>query len=389
MDIKSEILTEIKNIASELLEIRETLYNNPELGLEEYIACNLLSSKLCSHGFTVTQNFCSMETSFCAEYSSEIPGPTIAFLCEYDALPGIGHACGHNLIAAMSFGAACGLKKVIDRIGGKIIVYGTPDEESTSGKITLVREGAFDHVDAVIMCHPYSSSVKSGATLGLGALQFEFFGSSAHAAQPKEYCKNALDAMVMSYLNINNLKQYIPDANIYGIIDNGGSRPNIIPDYTSMRFYIRAANKHKLNEYMDRVSPCVVQTSKASDVEVKVTEFENRVDNLVTNEALSEAFTKNYQSLSSFILEEPTGYSATSDIGNVSHVVPTIHPWIAITENTSLVLHNKDFAFATMTNTATEQMILSSAAMAQTGYDFLTSEKLRHQVELDFYNNVK
>ena len=274
-------------------------------------------------------------------------------------------------------------------IGGKIIVYGTPDEESTSGKITLVREGAFDHVDAVIMCHPYSSSVKSGATLGLGALQFEFFGSSAHAAQPKEYCKNALDAMVMSYLNINNLKQYIPDANIYGIIDNGGSRPNIIPDYTSMRFYIRAANKHKLNEYMDRVSQCVVQTSKASDVEVKVTEFENRVDNLVTNEALSEAFTKNYQSLSSFILEEPTGYSATSDIGNVSHVVPTIHPWIAITENTSLVLHNKDFAFATMTNTATEQMILSSAAMAQTGYDFLTSEKLRHQVELDFYNNVK
>ena len=126
-----------------------------------------------------------------------------------------------------------------------------------------------------------------------------------------------------------------------------------------------------------------------SNVEVKVTEFENRVDNLVTNEALSEAFTKNYQSLSSFILEEPTGYSATSDIGNVSHVVPTIHPWIAITENTSLVLHNKDFAFATMTNTATEQMILSSAAMAQTGYDFLTSEKLRHQVELDFYNNVK
>ena len=243
---------------------------------------------------------------------------------------------------------------------------------------------AFDNIDAVIMCHPCTESEESGTTLGLGALQFEFRGISAHAALPKEDCRNALDALVMSYLNINNLKQYIPGANIYGIIDNGGSRPNIIPDYASMKYYIRAASMKKLQEYMDRVAGCVRHTARASGVSVDVTEFENRVEGLVTNHTLSDVFKENYEKLTTLRLKKPETYAATSDIGNVSNVVPTIHSWIGITSAGGPALHNPEFTDATMTDFAAGEMLSAAVAMAQTGYQVITEPELLQKIRLEF-----
>lgn len=381
---KEKIRQYLLENSRDLYRIRKQLYENPEIGLEEVNASQLLMQLLKKEGFTVAERFCNMPTGFKAEYDSGKPGAVIAFISEYDALPEIGHACGHNIIAAMGYGAAIGLKHVIDEAGGKVILFGTPDEERTSGKVTFVEEHAFDEVDVVIMSHPYPFSEESGVTMGLGALKFEFIGKSAHAAQPKEYCKNSLDALVMAYLNINNLKQYIPEANIYGIIDNGGSRPNIIPDYASMKYYIRAANKFKLQEYMERITDCVIYTAKASNVDVHVTEFEKRVENLVTNHTLANIFKGNYELLSSQRLQKPIGYAATSDIGNVSNVVPTIHSWISIGDNKDKALHNIEFAEATMTDEAGLEMLYTAIAMAQTGLDILKSPDLLKEIKKEF-----
>ncbi len=381
---KKEIENDILGKKEDMYRIRRELYENPETGLEETMASELLTDMFRKEGFSVTKGVYGLKTGFRAEYESGKAGPSIGFICEYDALPKIGHACGHNMIAAMSYGAACGLKSVLNEIGGKIVVFGTPDEESTSGKVNFVEGHAFDSIDAVIMCHPYPESEESGATLGLGALQFEFHGVSAHAALPKENCRNALDALVMSYLNINNLKQYIPEANIYGIIDHGGDRPNIIPDYASMKYYIRAASKAKLQEYMDRVTDCVRHTAQASGVSVTVTEFEKRVENLVTNHTLADVFKENYEKLTTLRLKKPEGYAATSDIGNVSNVVPTIHSWIGITRTGGLALHNPEFAAATMTDFAAGEMVSAAIAMAQTGYQVICEPELLQKIKKEF-----
>ena len=381
---KKKIEQYIREKKDDLYRIRQELYEHPEIGLEEKMASKLLVDMLSKEGFSVIKGVYGLDTGFQAEYSSSKKGPTIGFICEYDALPEIGHACGHNIIAAMSYGAACGLKSVLDEIGGRIVVFGTPDEECTSGKVNFVEGHAFDDVDVVIMCHPNTESEESGATLGLGALQFEFHGVSAHVAMPKENCKNALDALVMSYLNINNLKQYYPEANIYGIITNGGSRPNIIPDYAAMKYYVRAATKQKLQEYIDKIVDCVRCTAQASGVSVTVTEVENRVENLITNHTLADVFKNNYEFLSDFRLKKPNGYAATSDIGNVSNVVPTIHSWIGITHTDGLALHNLEFAKATMTDLAADEMIIAAIAMAQTGLQVICDPELLKKIKIEF-----
>lgn len=383
--MKSLIEKNISDIQDELILIRNALYNEPEIGLKEYKASRLLMDLLKKHGFKITENYCNLPTAFKALYDSGKDGPTIAFLCEYDALPEMGHGCGHNIIAAIGFGAGCGLRSVIDNIGGRVVVFGTPDEESTSGKIDLVNNHAFDDIDVAIMGHPYPFSEESGVTMALASLQFEFLGRSAHTAQPKEYCRNSLDALVMTYLNINNLKQYIPDANIYGIIDNGGIRPNIIPDYASMKYYIRAKSKYKLDEYINRIINCVKYTAKATEVETRITELEPRADNLVTNHVMSELFNKNYKAIEKkYTMRKQQGYVATSDIGNVSHVVPTIHPWLSIGNNENLALHTVEFAIKTMSDEAKEAMINAAIAMAQTGFDILSSKEILEDIKREF-----
>ena len=224
-----------------------------------------MTEELAYHGFTIERGVLDIPTAFIATYDSGKPGPVVAFLAEYDALPELGHACGHHLICMMSIGAAIGLKAVLNETGGSIRVYGTPAEETKGAKVPMAAAGLFQDVDIALMAHPYYAYEKSGESLAMDAIQYEFFGRSAHAAaQPYEGI-NALDAVIQLFNSINALRQQIKsDARIHGIISEGGKAPNIIPDYAVARFYVRSASRTYTNELVQKVLHCAEGAATAN-----------------------------------------------------------------------------------------------------------------------------
>ena len=217
--MKEKIIGEIRKYRDEIMQISRELYEHPELSEEEVFAEKLLTDHLAAHGFCVEHGICKIPTAFRASFKGEKPGPKLAFLCEYDALEGIGHGCCHNLIAAMSFGAALGLKAVLNETGGEILVLGTPAEETNGAKVTMAGEGIFDDVLAAIMLHPDGQSKESGSSLALDAVRFRFYGRTAHASSAPEKGINALDAVILLFNGINALRQHVPDdVRMHGII---------------------------------------------------------------------------------------------------------------------------------------------------------------------------
>ncbi len=368
----------------ELLEISRFLYDNPETGGEEFKAAGFLSGKLADEGFQVERNFCSLETAFKATFDSKKKGETIAFLCEYDALPEIGHACGHNLIAAMSVGAAIGLKSVIDDVGGKIVVLGTPAEETDGAKVRLVEQGAFKGVTAAMMVHPSPVSEESGSSLALNAIQFRYFGKAAHAAASPENGISALDAVLALFSSINALRQFLKkDVSIHGIITKGGTAPNIVPDFAEARFYIRAMDKTTLEQVTEKVKDCARGAEKMTGARLELSNFEATYDNLRTNRTLSVLFNKNLLILDERKINPPSKGHGSIDMGNVSHVVPAIHPWLGI-GNDQLVLHTKEFAEYTMTEDGKKTICNGACAMALTAYDVMSSGHTALRIKQEF-----
>ena len=194
--MKDKIISELNDVLDELWDVSVAIHDKPELGYEEVFACHTLCASLRAHGFTVEEGVYDIATAFRAEYISGKAGATVAFLCEYDALPGMGHACGHNLIAAMGLGGAIGLKSVVEETGGRIIVLGTPAEETDGAKVHMIDAGAFKNIDAAMMVHPGQVSEASGSSLALNAYEFRYYGKSAHAAQSPEQGINALDSVI-------------------------------------------------------------------------------------------------------------------------------------------------------------------------------------------------
>ncbi|NLK64851.1 MAG: M20 family metallopeptidase, partial [Tissierellia bacterium] len=207
--MKAKVMEFIDSITPELNELSLEIYNNPELGYEEYKACKLHTDILKKYGFDVEENFSGVETGFKAVYKSEKEGLTVAYLAEYDALPGIGHGCGHNLLGTVSTGAGIVLKQILDEIGGRVIVFGTPAEETSGAKVTYVENHEFDDVDIALMAHPASQYANSGSSLALEPVQFEFFGKTAHAASAPEKGVNALDAAIQTFNSVNALREHM------------------------------------------------------------------------------------------------------------------------------------------------------------------------------------
>ncbi|MDF2670417.1 MAG: amidohydrolase, partial [Paenibacillus sp.] len=239
LDPKSRIVNHINDQSDRFIAISQYIGNNPELGHAEFLAFARLTDELRIQGFQVQTGILDIPTSFLGTYTSVKPGPIVAFLCEYDALPELGHACGHHLICSMSMLAAVGLKAVIDEIGGEIRVYGTPAEETKGAKVPMADAGLFDDVDFALMAHPYYHHEKSGNSLAMDPIRFEYYGKPAHAAASPHEGMNALDAMLQLFNSINALRQQLSKhVRIHGVIKEGGQAPNIIPDYTSADFYI-------------------------------------------------------------------------------------------------------------------------------------------------------
>jgi amidohydrolase len=382
--MKDKIKKEISKRMPELKEISKYLYENPELGDVEYKAAKLLADYFRKNGFAVEEAIYGLATTFRAVYDSHKEGGHVALFCEYDALPQIGHGCGHNLISAMSAGAALGLKSVMDEIGGKVTVFGTQAEETSGVKGILAENGAYEGVDAAMMAHPAAETEESGSSLALNAIKFEYFGKAAHAAAIPEKGINALDGVILLYNGINALRQHVTsDVRIHGIISQGGIAPNIVPDYAEAKFYLRSKSKENLETVVDKVRECAEGAAKMTGASVKISKFENAYDDLRTNRTLSALFSANLTELGETDIRPASDGIGSIDIGNVSHVVPVIHPWIGVGD-ASLIIHSKEFAEHTVTEKGGATIQKGACALAMTAFDVLASEEIRRKIKEEF-----
>lgn len=371
--MKSILFEKGKEIHKELCEISDFIYQNPELGNEEYKAVEKLTSFLQEHNFEIETEFLGIKTAFRATYDSNKEGPTIGYLCEYDALPEIGHGCGHNMIGAMSAGAGIILSKVLNEIGGKIIVYGTPAEETNGAKVIFAEQGVFDELDVAMMVHPSDKTIESGTSMALYPLQFTYTGKTAHAASCPQEGINALNSVIQLFNGIDALRQHVtPDVRIHGIITNGGVAANIVPDKAVAQFYFRASTKEILDDVLVKAKNIAQGAALMTGSKLEITRYELPNDNLKTNKSLSEAFSKNLRKLGVKDIYEAKD-TGSSDIGNVSHKTPTIHPYIGIS-NCNVTGHSVNMADATITPFAHERLLIGTLALAYTGYDVLMSK---------------
>lgn len=381
--MKNQIIKEVQSIKEKLWEINDYIYYNPELGNQEFKAAYKLTSLLSEYSFEIENGIVNRKTAFKAVYDSHIKGPTIAFLCEYDALPEIGHGCGHDMIGTISIGAAIGLSKVLGEVGGKIEVYGTPAEETNGAKSDMVEQGVFDNVDVAMMMHPYGKTCRSGPALAMEALQFEFTGKSSHAASSPEDGINALDAVILMFNGVNAIRQHVTsDVRIHGIISEGGIAANIVPDKAVAKFYVRALKKSYLKQVIQKVKNIASGAALMTGANLKVSSYESPFDDMNTNENLSKSFNDNLRSLGITDIN-PSENIGSLDMGNVSYIVPSIHPLLGIGDP-NLNLHTKEMAKATITDKAHNALIIGATALALTGYDVITNSELLSKIKKEF-----
>ncbi|WP_046226530.1 M20 family metallopeptidase [Paenibacillus dauci] len=383
--LKMKISEHIQQHAEAFKAVSTYIGQNPELGNEEYKASTRLKQELESHGFRIEAPVLDIETAFVATYTSAKPGPIAAFMCEYDALPEIGHACGHHLICMMSAGAAIGLKSVIDEIGGTIRVYGTPAEETRGAKVPMAAAGLFDDCDFAMMAHPYYAYEESGISLAMDALQFEYFGQSAHAAASPQHGINALDAILQLFNGINAMRQQTrSDTRIHGIINHGGVAANVIPDYASAQFYVRSGSRSYTNELVERVKQVAQGAALQTGCRLEISNYEYSYDELITNQTLSETFTHNLMNHGIRREEIHSGKDAGSlDLGNVSVRCPAIHPYVKITDEKH-ELHSIGFRDRAQEPQALEAMIFTATLLAETAFDVMTQPDLLARIRAEF-----
>ncbi len=386
---KQALIKEVERLKPELLEISRFLHANPELAFEEHKAVERLSRTMETHGFSVERSVAGLDTAFTASRASA-EGPTIAFLAEYDALPGLGHACGHNLIAAGSVGAGLALKAALGEVGGRVLVVGCPAEEKGGGKIPLVESGVFRSVDAAMLVHPSNRTEIVKRALGMRDVQVEFFGKASHAAATPHLGINALDAVILTFTNINALRQQIrPDARIHGIITHGGKAPNIIPDHAAALFYVRALDMAYLEELYQKVLGCFEAAAMATGTRHQVKRAGSDYHPHKINYALAELFRKNLEALGSQVDQGPEDRDlGSTDVGNVSQAVPTVQPMIAIC-GPSVACHMPEFAVASASRAGEEGMLLAATAMALTGLDLLRDRDALRRVKQEFAGGTR
>lgn len=382
--MKDLIIKEIQGLKEQLCEINDYICNNPEMGNQEFKAVKKLTSFLKSNEFSVETNLIGKPTAFKSVYDSKKPGPSIAFLCEYDALPEIGHGCGHNMIGTMSCGAAAGLSKVLHETGGRIVVLGTPAEETDGAKVDMAKKGVFNDIDAAMILHPEDKTYESGDSLAMDAIQFDFRGKASHAASSPHEGVNALDAVILTFNGINALRQHVTsDVRIHGIIKEGGKAANVVPDRAIAQFYVRAGKKNYLREVTEKVKNIARGAALMTGASLEISNYELSYDDMNTNTNMSKAFNENLKLAGvSEINPERSSYGSL-DMGNVSHVVPSIHPYISISD-TDLIGHTTEFRDATLTEKAHDALVKGACALALTGYDILTDNELLKRIKEEF-----
>ena len=385
--LKEQVQAAVDRLAPDLLAVSQFLHANPELAYEEHQAAELLTDILEQHGFVVERGVASLPTAFTGTAGSG--APRVAFLAEYDALPGLGHACGHNLIGTASLGAALAVQSVLDRVAGTVFLVGCPAEEKGGGKIALVEAGVFAGADAAMLAHPSNRTEMVKLALGMRELTVEFFGKASHAAAAPDQGINALDAAVLAYTGIGVMRQQVrSDARIHGIITHGGQAPNIIPDYAAARFYVRALDLAYMAELFGRVAACCEAAAQATGCQVKLTSAGKDYHPYRPVYSLAEMFQRNLESLGQTVDQGPVDRElGSTDVGNVSQVVPTIQPMIQIAPR-EISCHMAAFAAAAASEVGHQAMFAAAKAMAMTALDLLTDPAAIGRVAAEFRDQV-
>jgi amidohydrolase len=383
--LKANVRSEVDALRQELIQLSLRIHDNPELSFQETRASSWLIDFLRDNGFRVRRNFVGLPTAFEATYGHG--SPRIAFLAEYDALPQMGHGCGHNVIAASAVGAGVASKLAVDQVGGTIVVFGTPGEEVFGGKIDMVEARVFDGIDAAMMVHPNTRNTVTMETLACTSLDVEFIGKAAHAAAQPYEGVNALEALILGFNSVNALRQHIRgEARIHGIITDGGQAPNIVPARSAGRFLIRALDKGYLDELKEKVLSCFRAGSVATGAKLIHHWGERSYLPMKVNVALAELFNANLRSLGRQVeAPDPRFGFGSTDMGNVSQVVPSIHPTIAIASS-EVVIHTPEFAEAAASEAGHEGILDAAKAMATTVVDLLTKPEILAKIKQEFSN---
>lgn len=354
----------------DLRELSQWMYDNPETAYEEYGTSQRIVEMLRSGGFEVEFPAYGLDTAFAARVGSS--GPEVVICAEMDALPEVGHACGHNIIATAGMGAGLALVDLAEELGIRVTVLGTPAEEKYGGKVDLIDAGAFAGAAASMMIHPAPIDTVDINAIAVAHVDVEFFGKETHASFAPHLGINALDAAVQAYVNVSTLRQHFLDTDrVHGVITHGGSAPNVIPAHTSMSWYVRAATDERLDDLYPQIIRCFDAAALATGCTVEVTVTGHRYKDMRNDKLLVELYGTN-----SAALGRPMPTSAeigktgagSTDMGNVSYVVPSIHPMVGINSEPA-VNHQKEFAAHTVTEDGTRAIRDGALAMAWTIID--------------------
>lgn len=384
-DLKDEAEERIDEIKERMVELSSDLHENPELSFEEYHASDLLVAELEDRGFAVETGTGGLDTAFNGSFVGTEPEPSICFMVEYDALEDLGHACGHNLSGVASVGAAIAVTEVLANHGlpGKVIALGTPGEELLSGKVPMVETGVFDNVDVAMMVHMFDRTILDPKFIAVEGLEFEFHGRPSHAAGAPEEGINALNGIIQTFENINALRQHVKDGvRIHGIITDGGSAVNIVPERAVGKFFVRAEERKYLDEVVEGVRRCAKGAAVATGTDLEINTFWSN-EELKNNPVLTDVFGDNVRRYKEDVIETTEEVLGSTDAGNVSKTVPTIHPTLSIAEE-GTSLHTKEFARATCSEEGFLGMIIAAKTLALTALDLIVDNVILNRIRDTF-----
>ena len=381
MSNKQGILDYIENNKYDYVEISHRIHERPELGNEEIFASRTLIDKLKENDFDIETDIAGHATGFIATYDSGQEGPVIGYLAEYDALPGLGHACG-NIIGTASVLAGSALKQVIDRIGGKVVVLGCPAEEggeNGSAKASYVKAGIIDDIDIALMIHPGNATYPTIDTLAVDVLDIKFYGKSAHASENADEALNALDAMISYFNGVAQLRQHIKKSQrVHGVILDGGKAANIIPDFTHARFYTRATTRKELDILTEKVNQIARGAAIQTGCDYEFGPIQNGVNEFIKTPKLDELFEKYALEVGEDVSHDDFGFGST-DTGNVSHIVPTIHPHVKIGSRNS-VGHTHRFREAAASVHGDQALIHGAKIIALMGLELIENKGMFDEI---------
>ncbi len=383
--MKQQVCADIDSRSADLISISHEIHAHPELNFEEKFAHDILTQYIADSKLKVNRGAFELDTAFDVSVRGG-DGPTVAVICEYDALPGIGHACGHNIIATAGLGAGVALSAVAELCGGNLRLMGTPAEEGGGGKVEMARKGAFKNIDAAMMIHPSDRDLARMNAIAIQQLFVRFAGLAAHAAVSPDKGKNALDAAVLGYMNVAAMRQHIrPTERVHGIFTKAGEKPNIVPREAEMDWYVRSDTIETLQPLKARIAKCLEAGAMAADCTISFDWQKNTYADLVDNLPLLTSYVQNSAQLGRDLTTDllPGTGGGSTDMGNLSYLVPSIHPMLQVAPH-GVSLHSAQFAEFTASKDADKAILDGAKIMAMTAIDMWLSETLNSEVQKAF-----